>query len=205
MLSVGAPPALAQRGPYPGGSFNPPRPPITSPTSTEYYRLHPYYAPTYPYNTASETFAGGIPADYYYGYMLGAMSSITPRRYSAGAEDSYGADVYALLRESPRPPAAAAVQRSLYAPSPVTNEATILVRLPDPEARVAFDDTPTRQTGEVRTFRSPPLDPAKTYTYTVRATWMENGREVTRSKDVKVEAGQGATVDFREPRKTPDK
>jgi uncharacterized protein (TIGR03000 family) len=73
------------------------------------------------------------------------------------------------------------------------------VLVPDPNARVSFDDTQTRQTGTERVFNTPALDPDKSYTYTVRATWMENGQEVTRKKDIRVQAGRDITVDFRTP------
>jgi uncharacterized protein (TIGR03000 family) len=87
--------------------------------------------------------------------------------------------------------------QSFYAPSLGGADTTIRVDVPDPNARVFFDDTPTRQQGMDRVFSSPLLDPNKTYTYTIRATWNDNGREVTRSQDVRVQAGQSATVDFR--------
>jgi uncharacterized protein (TIGR03000 family) len=69
--------------------------------------------------------------------------------------------------------------------------------VPDPNARVFFDDAPTQQQGTDRVFTTPPLDPNKTYSYTVRATWTENGREINRSKDVRVQPGRTAMVDFR--------
>jgi len=87
--------------------------------------------------------------------------------------------------------------RSFYSPSQSGTAATIKLEVPDPNARVYFDDAATRQTGMERVFTSPPLEANKTYTYTIRATWMENGREVNRSKDVQVQAGRTAMVDFR--------
>jgi hypothetical protein len=51
--------------------------------------------------------------------------------------------------------------------------------------------------GFERDFISPPLERGQEYTYTLRASWMENGKEVTREKSVPVRAGQEAMADFR--------
>jgi uncharacterized protein (TIGR03000 family) len=214
LLSAGANCAMAQRG---VGSIAPRNsggsgsgvyyPRFRGSPNNFDYGLRLYYSQMYPYNTASETFAGGMPEDYSYGDLAGTSASGMPLRYNPNGGDAsaYGADVYALLRRTSAQPGGATERRALYAPTPLTNEAAIRVRVPDPEARVSFDDALTRQTGDERTFTSPPLSPGKTYTYTISATWLENGREVTRSKDVKVEAGRAATVDFLPERKTPDK
>jgi uncharacterized protein (TIGR03000 family) len=55
----------------------------------------------------------------------------------------------------------------------------------------------TTQTGVDRVFNTPALEMGKSYTYTVRATWMVNGKEVDRTKDVHIQAGQPTTIDFR--------
>jgi uncharacterized protein (TIGR03000 family) len=89
-------------------------------------------------------------------------------------------------------------RQSFYSPAQSANQATIRVQLTDPNSRVTFEDATTTQTGRDRVYTSPPLDPSKSYTYTVRATWTEDGKEVTRTKDVKVQSGREATVNFRE-------
>jgi uncharacterized protein (TIGR03000 family) len=70
------------------------------------------------------------------------------------------------------------------------------VRLPDPNAEVWFDSYQTQQRGTVRQYVSGRLEPEKTYTYRVRARWMENGRPVEQTRSVDVRAGQQVTVDF---------
>lgn len=75
-------------------------------------------------------------------------------------------------------------------------QAQIRVLVPSPDANIWFDDTPTHQKGACRLFVSPHLDGGKTYTYTVKASWLEKGREVTREKQVKVRPGQESVVDF---------
>jgi uncharacterized protein (TIGR03000 family) len=88
-------------------------------------------------------------------------------------------------------------RQSYFAPDEPSTIAKIHVLVPDPNARVSFDDTVTQQMGTDRIFISPPLDPAKTYIYSVKATWMDNGKEVTRTQDVKVQAGHATKLDLR--------
>ena len=49
--------------------------------------------------------------------------------------------------------------------------------------------------GSVRTFKSPPLAPGQ-YNYDVRASWDENGRNVTQTQQVRVSPGAAVEVDF---------
>jgi uncharacterized protein (TIGR03000 family) len=70
---------------------------------------------------------------------------------------------------------------------------TVRVR---PEAQVWFGDYQTQQTGDARSFVSPPLMPGQDYTYEVHARWMENGRQVERQRKITVRANMAATVDL---------
>ncbi len=81
-------------------------------------------------------------------------------------------------------------------PSGTGTPAQIRVLVPSPNANLWFDNTPTLQQGACRLFVSPPLDREKTYTYTIKASWLERGREVTREKQVKVRPGRETVVDF---------
>jgi uncharacterized protein (TIGR03000 family) len=78
---------------------------------------------------------------------------------------------------------------------PDANAALVDVKVPA-DAQVWFDDSRTRQTGSNRQFESPSLTPGKTYTYDIRARWMGDDGEVTRTKHVTVRAGARVTVDF---------
>jgi uncharacterized protein (TIGR03000 family) len=86
---------------------------------------------------------------------------------------------------------------SYGAPARGTRDAALLdVRLPDANAEVFVDGKATQQRGTLREYESPPLDPAKNYSYEVRARWTENGKQVERTKTVPVKANGVATVDF---------
>jgi uncharacterized protein (TIGR03000 family) len=76
------------------------------------------------------------------------------------------------------------------------NDAGFIVRLPDPKAEVWFQDHKTQQSGKVRQFESESLNPNQTYTFEVRARWMENGQQKDQTRHVQARAGQSVTVDF---------
>lgn len=79
------------------------------------------------------------------------------------------------------------------------DQALIRVRLPV-DARLQFQGQLTQQTGSERFFVSPSLERGKTFTYTLTASWMENGGAVTQEKKVDVAAGREVIVDFNEGR-----
>jgi uncharacterized protein (TIGR03000 family) len=76
----------------------------------------------------------------------------------------------------------------------VSNAAHIRVILPDPAARVWFDDRLTSQQGSDRMFNTPSL--TSSGTYRIRATWMQGTNEVAADRTVTVSPGQTVVVDF---------
>jgi uncharacterized protein (TIGR03000 family) len=76
--------------------------------------------------------------------------------------------------------------------------ATLRVLLPQDDATLTIEDKPTKQTGSERSFVSPPLEPGKSYTYTLVAKWMPNNYTTfTRKRTVPVKAGANVEVDLR--------
>jgi uncharacterized protein (TIGR03000 family) len=77
------------------------------------------------------------------------------------------------------------------------NAATITVHLPA-DANLTIDGQPTRSTSGTRTFVSPPLEPGKTYTYTLRAEINRDGQPRDVKKTINVQAGRptDVTLDF---------
>jgi uncharacterized protein (TIGR03000 family) len=76
------------------------------------------------------------------------------------------------------------------------NDAGFIVRVPDPNAEVFFQDYKTQQRGTIRHFESDSLDPNKTYTFQIRARWMQNGQQMDQTRQVQARAGQNVRVDF---------
>lgn len=79
---------------------------------------------------------------------------------------------------------------------PTAGTVRMEVILPDPQARVWVDGQPTVSTGTDRVYVTSPLDLGYTYSYTLRATWNQGGREVTTERQVDVEPGQATRIDF---------
>ena len=78
---------------------------------------------------------------------------------------------------------------------PNENQIALRVNVPDAVC-VWIEGQPTRQMGTERVYLSPPLEPGKTYTYTVRAAWMANGREMTEEKKQEGQPGQEVAINF---------
>jgi uncharacterized protein (TIGR03000 family) len=74
----------------------------------------------------------------------------------------------------------------------------IQVVLPAADGQVWFNNAPTKQTGTVRYFATPPLASGKAYTYQIRATWMVNGQPVSQTRDITVEWGKPSVVNFQQ-------
>ena len=96
--------------------------------------------------------------------------------------------------------APATQDRQSYYPAPVAAQQTVhmTVLVPAANAQVWFDGNATSQQGMERMFESPALQSGHNYSYTIRARWMENGKAVTRERQIQVQAGQNVSVNLRE-------
>jgi uncharacterized protein (TIGR03000 family) len=68
-----------------------------------------------------------------------------------------------------------------------------------PDAEVWFDQEKTTQSGTVREFESPPIQPGRFFSYDVKAKWPEGGKNVEFVRHITVRAGDRTTVDFSRP------
>jgi uncharacterized protein (TIGR03000 family) len=126
---------------------------------------------------------GGLDSRQYPGLLNPATRSFGAR-VGAGAASRPGANVRREIRD-------------IRADD--DDQIQIRVVLPTEDAKVWFDDAPTRQQGVERIFVTPSLERGNTYTAKVTAAWKENGKEVKKEKKVEVRAGRDAVVDFTEP------
>jgi uncharacterized protein (TIGR03000 family) len=81
-----------------------------------------------------------------------------------------------------------------------TETARVTVILPE-GARVFVNDVALTVKGK-QTFETPKLEKGKTFFYNVKAELPRDGRTVTETKKVSVEAGKAVTVDFTDPKLT---
>lgn len=155
--------------------------------SSAYYVSPSYY--TYPRYVYYPTYMYSYPA-YSYSYTYPSYSSVTyvpterSASYYAPSEIAPASSVSVMTNQDDR-------------------QALLRVRVPREDARVWIENAPMRQGGTDRLFNSPPLDPGKDYSYTVRASWMANGQEVVREKEVRIRAGQQSAVNFVDDRGEP--
>ena len=85
-------------------------------------------------------------------------------------------------------------------PSPPDN-ARVLVRVPDPNAEVFFNGSPTEQRGMERVFETPTLNSGTTYTYEIKARWRDaSGKMTEQIRSVGVQRGRESMVDFLQTR-----
>jgi uncharacterized protein (TIGR03000 family) len=75
------------------------------------------------------------------------------------------------------------------------NTAHIILQVPA-GAEVWFDGKTTRQTGTVRHFNSPPLQPGKSYVYELRVRWQQNGKPVEQTRRVDFQANDQISLDL---------
>jgi uncharacterized protein (TIGR03000 family) len=75
------------------------------------------------------------------------------------------------------------------------NAVMLVAHLPA-DARFFVGGEPTTQTGTVRYFVSPALPPGKVFHYTVRVDWVENGKQVSQTERIPVQAGEIHCVDI---------
>jgi uncharacterized protein (TIGR03000 family) len=173
------------RGYYPywgggwyGGSYRP----YYGYSYPSYGYSYPSYGYSYPYGYADYS-----APNYAYSYTPGYSYSTPSNPYS------YAPSIAPYLAEIQS-------YQSLYPPSSTTGDTRAHVQVNVPSnAQVWFEGTLTQQGGMSRTFESPELMPGRTYTYHIRARWMDNGQPRDQTRLVTVHAGQLATVDFNRP------
>lgn len=85
---------------------------------------------------------------------------------------------------------------SFRVPPVSASPATIRVVLADPNATVLFDGRPTTSPGTERFFTTPDLTPGGSYHYQLRATWTQDGKQMTREQTIAVSPGRTSDVIF---------
>jgi uncharacterized protein (TIGR03000 family) len=130
----------------------------------------------------------GYRSPYYGGYGYGYGSTyVSP---STVYYNDYGPSANIV----PVSPDVTTTRSAYYAPE-ADNKARIHVRIPA-DATLWIDGDPTQQTGAERDFVTPPLTPGSTFTYTMKARWMQGNDPVERTIKVDVRANATSQADF---------
>jgi uncharacterized protein (TIGR03000 family) len=122
-------------------------------------------------------FSGGIAAAPYYFYDN--YQSFYP------PGDVYGSPVPGMVV----PPEEAA-------PSPKAATAMVGVLVPTNDTELWFNGAKTQTRGTKREFVTPELPPGQTFSYEVKARWTAEGKEIERTRIVRVQAGMQSVVNF---------
>jgi len=147
------------------------------------YLSSPYYGGSYSYSYPSYSYS--YPSYSYYDY------------YPSYGTANYSYPSYSYSTSAYQPSSAG--MNSFSGDNVPQNQALLRVELPSPDARISLQGVAMDQGfGTQRLFMSPPLESGKTYTYTVRCTWMNGDSPITREQNIDVRAGQTATADFRQ-------
>lgn len=167
-----------------------------------FYGFNPgYYGPYYPGQYRYGNVNPPIYSNPTYPMFSGSgRSNTVPVPYSA---QSYGSSPTASTPSGYMPPVSSYGYGVPYSGPPLSSaraqrDTTILaeVHLPTPDAELWVEGRKTASTGTWRQFLSPPLLPGERYVYEFRTRWYENGREVNRTREVPVRAGERIIVDF---------
>jgi uncharacterized protein (TIGR03000 family) len=142
----------------------------------------PLYGPGYPANTGQNQTTN------IYNAPVGSNSPNVNLSLNRPGTTAYQAN-YPPLITPINPPAVNAAPQT----------ADVEVRVPSADAQIWFGGVQTRQTGLVRQFVSPPLEPGKDYKYHVRIQWNGNGQSQEQTRTIQVRAGQLVQVDFTRP------
>jgi uncharacterized protein (TIGR03000 family) len=146
----------------------------------------------YPYYSGYYYGAPAYPGGYYYGYYpyysnYYGIEYPSQYGYQSGYFDPNAGDV-----SQQQPMQGNDIRQMSFNES---SSARVKVTVPNPGAQIWFDDTPTMQRGMERSYFTPPLQQGGTYTVKVR--WTDNGRPIEQQRQISVQPGQTATVDFR--------
>jgi uncharacterized protein (TIGR03000 family) len=191
MLLLGAAPSSAQfrRGFVPYGYYDPYSfSPWLSPFS---YPYNPYYYGGYPFRGGNQIYIYYPPAENY------TPPASEPSRPAVRPEPRQRIDEFYPKQKAANKSAHADDSGKIIEKvgSASASPARLEVHLPD-TAELWIDGVKSNQSGTMRAFVTPELQAGKQYAYELRATWSDQGRQVTETRRVSFRAGDKVDVDF---------
>jgi uncharacterized protein (TIGR03000 family) len=130
---------------------------------------------------------------------FGSPGAYGPGHYSYPAPGVYGSTHFNPFGIAPLSSTVPTYNVTIPDEWPAVASARITVHLPD-DARLWVDGKPTKKSGPVRDFVTPPvLQAGLTYRYTFRAEWTVNGQTMTKELPADVRATGSTDVNFATP------
>jgi uncharacterized protein (TIGR03000 family) len=83
--------------------------------------------------------------------------------------------------------------------APPGNQPTLIQVTVPAGAEIWFDGAKTSQSGTVRQFLTPPLDPSRHYHYEMRLHWMNGGQPMDETRRLAVQAGERIDISYANP------
>lgn len=172
-----------------------------------YYRPYSPYSPFYSaYNPYALPYANPYTRPYVYGgagvpwWYLELGNPSPPPYYVAPGYTPTISSIQvpqSTITQSYYPPIVSSYSPSApAAPAQDPNVVLINLRVPDANAEVLIDGVKTTRQGTSRQFVSPPLPPGKKFNYTIEAKWTEDGKPVSQTRRIVIQAGETIGVDF---------
>jgi uncharacterized protein (TIGR03000 family) len=164
-----------------------------------YYRYSPGYYRYYP-----GYYGFGIGLGFGYPYYYGGYSYAWPYYdpYDRVAVGSFfGGYAYDYVPPTTVSPPGGAIGGYMpsYQPgagNPQIRSASVQVAVPAPDAELWFNGAKTQTLGLKREFTTPDLPAGQTFTYEVRARWMQEGKQFDQTRTLTVSAGSQSGVVF---------
>jgi uncharacterized protein (TIGR03000 family) len=167
------------------------RSPPNAYTTTIPYSRYGYSPGTYDYSSLSSP---APTRSYSYGYSSPSYS------YPSYSYPSYGYSYSAPVVVRATTPAVPAQSYTYIDHRDGDNVGRLHVHVPA-SAKVWVDGEATKQKGSDRDFMTPPLRPEQEFTYTIKAQWNQDGRNMERTRQVRLRANDTASIDFTAPPK----
>ncbi len=129
--------------------------------------------------------------------MYGFPAPVYPPYSPYWAQPADGGAMNASMSTEMSSPSGATVSQPFKAGS-TPDKAEFLVKVPAADAKLFFNDKFVEQQGTERKLITPTLASGLTYSYRVRATWLENGQEKSQEQKLQAVPGQALNLAFGE-------
>jgi uncharacterized protein (TIGR03000 family) len=160
------------------------------------YQVYPSYGSWYSYYDSD--YSDDSSSSYYTPSTSGTVNNSSPPSAQVASASTANALSANVSTNQGTGTGSSSVRVSAASSATAGGAARITVLLPD-EAELWFDSTMRPAIGQVREFTTPPLAAGQTYTYSLRARWLDGNTFRDQTQTVTFARGDNVTVNFRNP------